>query len=252
MRRFLPVAVTCVLLTFPAFAQRGGGHGGGGGMRGGGGGMRGGFSGGGMRGGGFHGGGGGFRGGNGFHGGGFGNRGGFHNGGFRGNRGFRNGFGYWNGFYPSWGLGWWDPFWGDYGDLTDYGNYGYGYPDYGYPAYPYPQPYQAPTEYSPSPGVVIISNQTPPQPSVVEVPPAPQAWNTTPITTQAKKYEQPLYLLAMKDGTIRAVVAYWVDHAIVHYVTMDQEQKQIPLSSLDRSLSERLNRERNVSFQLPG
>ncbi len=56
----------------------------------------------------------------------------------------------------------------------------------------------------------------------------------------------------MKDGTIRAVLAYWVDGTTVHYVTMDHEQKQTPLSSLDHSLSERLNRERNVTFRLPG
>ena len=60
-------------------------------------------------------------------------------------------------------------------------------------------------------------------------------WNAAP-NTQAKKYEDPLYLLAMKDGTIRAVVAYWVDGATVHYVTMDHEQKQTTLASLDRSL----------------
>lgn len=167
-------------------------------------------------------------------------RGGFRTGGFRGVTRFR-GYGY--GFYPGWGyLGWWNPFWWDYGDL---GDYGYGYPDYGYPAYP------PPTEYEPSPGVVIISNQAPPQPAIVEVPPAPSAWNAGP-TTQAKKYEEPLYLLAMKDGTIRAVLAYWVDGTTVHYVTMDHEQKQTALSSLDRGLSERLNRERNVTFQLPG
>ena len=56
----------------------------------------------------------------------------------------------------------------------------------------------------------------------------------------------------MNDGTIRAVLAYWVDGATVHYVTMDHEQKQTPLSSLDHGLSERLNRERNVTFRLPG
>jgi hypothetical protein len=33
---------------------------------------------------------------------------------------------------------------------------------------------------------------------------------------------------------------------------MEHEQKQTPLASLDRSLSVRLNRERNVTFQLPG
>jgi hypothetical protein len=47
------------------------------------------------------------------------------------------------------------------------------------------------------------------------------------------------------------VVAYWVDGATLHYVSMDHEQKQAPLSSVDRDLSERFNRERNVTFRLP-
>jgi hypothetical protein len=85
----------------------------------------------------------------------------------------------------------------------------------------------------------------------VPEPPPSAAWNAGPAA-QAKKYEDTLFLLAMKDGTIRAVLAYWVDGATVHYVTMEHEQKQTPLASLDRGLSVRLNRERNVTFQLPG
>ena len=137
-------------------------------------------------------------------------------------------------------------------DYGDFGDYDYGYPDYygnaDYGAYP---SYPSPSYSSPSPSVLIISNQTPPQPVIVQPPPAPSVWNAPP-TAQAKKYEEPLYLLAMNDGTIRAVLAYWVDGTTVHYVTMDHMQKQTPLGSLDRSLSERLNRERNVTFSLPG
>ncbi len=241
MRRILPVIIRsvlgCVLLVIPGFAQRGG-HGGGGGMRGGGGGMRagGGFSGGGVRSGG------GFRGG-GFQGSGF-------RGGFRGNNGFRGYRNYGGLYYP--GLyGYYNPFLWDTG--WDYGDYGYGYSadqyadqynDYGgYGSYGAPNP---------NPQVLIISNQAPPPPVIVQSPPAPAVWNSGPATTQAKKYEDPLFLLAMKDGTIRAVLAYWVDGMTVHYVTMDHEQKQTPLSSLDHGLSERLNRERNVTFSLPG
>ncbi|MGA2879170.1 MAG: hypothetical protein ABSG13_09490 [Bryobacteraceae bacterium] len=232
MRRILPVVIGCVLLVLPGFAQRGG-HGGGGGMRGGGGGMRGGsgFSGGGMRGGGT------FRGGGGFRGGGF--RG---IGGFRGRTGFRGFYGY-PYYYPGLYGGFYDPYFWDYGD---YGDSGYAYPDYGSTDYGGYTTYGAP-----NPQVLIISNQAPPQPVIVQPPPAPAVWNSGP-STQAKKYEDPLFLLAMKDGTIRAVLAYWVEGATVHYVTMDHEQKQTPLSSLDHGLSERLNRERNVTFSLPG
>lgn len=235
MRRILPVllafAVSCVLLAVPASAQRGGGHGGGGGHAGGG--MRGGS----------------FGGGRGFSGSGFRGSGGFRSGGgfrggFRGVGGFRGRYGYGYGFYGPWLYGGlWDPYlW----DSSDWGDYGYPYPDYGYG-------YSAPSYSQPSPNVLIISNQQPaPEPAyVVQGPPAPQVWNAPPAE-QANKYQDPLFLLAMKDGTIRAVLAYWVDGMTVHYVTMDHQQKQTPLSSLDHSLSERLNRERNVTFSLPG
>jgi hypothetical protein len=236
MRRILPVLIGCVLLAVPGF---GAGHGGGGGGHGGGGGARGG-GGGGMRGGG-----GAFRSGGGF-------RSGGYRGGFRGNYGgFRGRFGY--GGYPGF-YGYYNPYLWDTGFGWDYGDSGYGYPDSGY-GYPdnggYPS-YAAPNPYAASsPQVLIISNQTPPPPMIVQGPPAPAVWEAGP-TAQTKKYEDTLFLLAMKDGTIRAVLAYWVEGMTVHYVTMDHEQKQTPLSSLDHSLSERLNRERNVTFRLPG
>lgn len=231
MRRILPVFFACILMAAPAFAQRGGGHGGGGGgMRGGGGGgVRGGGGGGGMRGGGF--GGGGFRGGN--------------FGGFRGgfNRG-RFGFGFSNFVYYPFFYGGYDPFWYD------------SYPSsYGYPN---SYPYGGGGYGSSAPSVMIISN-TPygyPAAPPVEVQPAPPPVvreNPPPTPApQAGKYEEQLYLVAFHDGTIRAVVAYWVEGMTLHYVTMDHEQKQTPLSSTDRDLSERLNRERNVPFRLPG
>lgn len=244
MRRILPIAVGCFLIAFPLLARGGGGgHGGGGG-------------GGHAGGGGMHGGGGGMRGGGGFHGG-----GGFRGGGFRGNRGFRGyrGYGYGYGLYG--GLWGYPLIYGDLDFLDSedcafwndcYGNpgYGYGYGDNG--GY-FPPSYgqYGPSYSQPAPGVVIISNHLPPQQSVVPEPPAPRVWNAPP-TTQAKKYEEPLYLLAMNDGTIRAVLAYWVDGKTVHYVTMDHVPKTTPLGSLDRGLSERLNRERNVAFSLPG
>jgi hypothetical protein len=217
MRRTLPVAIGCVLLAIPLFAQRGG-HGGGGGARGGGGG-------------GFHGAAsGGFRGSSaGFRGGGF--RGGGSRGGFRGVGGYRGFRGYYGGsYYPGY-YGYYNPFlwdtgWG-YGDdgsgyaADQYNDYG-GYGSYGAP--------------NPSPQVMIISNQAPP-PVYVQSPPA--VWEAG-ATTQAKKYEDTLFLLAMNDGTIRAVLAYWVDGTTVHYVTMDHEQKQTPLSSLDHGLTFRL------------
>jgi hypothetical protein len=236
MRGILPVLIAGFVLAAPVVAQRGGGgHGGGGGggmrgggsMRGGGGGFRGGGTvGAGFRGTGFRG--------TGFRGTGF--RGGFNRGfGFRGRFGIVPFYGYYGGY------GYYDPFFYDsYPDYSDYSNpYPYGYADSGYG--------------SSGPSVATVSNSPwypaapppayapPPEPSVRQYPPA----------AQDQKYETPLFLLAFKDGSIKAVLAYWVDGATLHYVSMDHEQKQAPLTSVDRDLSERFNRERNVTFRLP-
>jgi hypothetical protein len=265
MRALLIVGLGC-LLAGTGLAQRGGG-----GHAGGGGGFRGGGS---MGGGGFHGStGGGFRGstGGGFHGGsgfvgGSGFRGGFNTGfrggfntGFRG--GFRGGFGFGYGGYYGYG-GYW-PYYGiglAYWPSDYYDSYDYGYPSAGYE---YPM-------YQSSPNVTVV------YPQQAQAQPATNAYyvqqRANPVVHDYDEYGQevkrpngnssaepsapassgsPLYLIAMKDGVIRAAVAYWVNGPTIHYVTMDHQEKQAPLAQIDRSLSQQLNRERHVQFSLP-
>jgi hypothetical protein len=62
----------------------------------------------------------------------------------------------------------------------------------------------------------------------------------------------PIYLFAFKDHSIRAAAAYWVDGTTLHYVTLEHESRQVPLDSVDRELSNQLNRERRVQLSLPG
>lgn len=227
MRRIICISILGFAGVAAMFAQRGGGgHGGGGGFHGGGGGFRG------SAGGGFRGGAGGFRGNVGFH----GNFGFRNNFGFRGNRFFGYSPFFYSGFYG--GYPFWDPFF-------DYSDYGYGYPpDYGYASYG--------GGYASAAQPVMVYQNLAYPPAPPPPPPAPVVREYTgPPTPQAQSNEPPLYLLAFQDGVIRAVLAYWVDGATLHYVSMEHEQKQVPLSSVDRMLSERLNRERNVTFQLP-
>jgi len=61
----------------------------------------------------------------------------------------------------------------------------------------------------------------------------------------------PIYLIALKDHTIRAAISYSVTGNTLHYVTMEHEAKEAPLDSVDRAFSAQLNRERHVPFQLP-
>ncbi len=59
------------------------------------------------------------------------------------------------------------------------------------------------------------------------------------------------YLIAFKDHTIYAAVAYWLEDNTLHYVTNQNTHNQVSLDLVDRELSGRLNRERNVDFRLP-
>ncbi|HWB85458.1 MAG TPA: hypothetical protein VG675_15045 [Bryobacteraceae bacterium] len=241
MRFLIPVAICC-LLAGSASAQRGGGMRGGG-FSGGGGAHFGGF--GGSRGG-F---GGGFAGSRGF--GGF--RGGFRGGfiGFnRGFRGFRsintfNTFGFGFVGFPTY----WPGYYGGY--------YPYSYPFYG--AGYYGGDYAYPVQQSPNVTVVY------PAPAVAPAPTTINIQTAHPVDHQYDQYGQeispsggnsggnasPIYLIAFKDHVIRAVSAYWVDGNTLHYVSLQHQEQQVPLATVDRDFSIQLNRERSVPFQLP-
>ena len=236
----------------------------GGGSRGGGGITRGGMGGGGSIGGGFRGGGGITRGGS--IGGGF-TGGGFRGGGgsvFRGgigigrSSGFRGGYGGYGGYGSYYGGGYYGSYYSPY-FYPGYGlGYGYwpGYADYGsssYPAYSYPV-------YEPSPNVTMVYAP----PAQAPAPATVYVERANPLIREYDQYGQqtnrptpptdsgsPLYLIAFRDHSIRAAAAYWVEGGTLHYVTLEHEQKQAALGTVDRDLSGQLNRERRVAFSLP-
>lgn len=82
---------------------------------------------------------------------------------------------------------------------------------------------------NPSPRVVIRESQQESQPPPGQIP----------------------YYIALTDSTVRLVDTYWVKDAELYYVTPEHELGQLPLNSLDRTLSERLNCEKNLRFYLP-
>ena len=124
---------------------------------------------------------------------------------------------------------------------------------------------QAPGGYPPQqqymgPQVVINQNFAPDvaRPVVREYVPdanggiriyGPQSQVTPPETTVAE--ESPTFLIAFKDHTIYAAIAYWVEGETLHYVTNQSTHNQVSLDLVDRELSDRLNRERQVDFRLP-
>jgi len=110
--------------------------------------------------------------------------------------------------------------------------------------------------------------------TVVYAPPSQPARNTYAAPSQGGGYDQygqatgyrpaapaaspsngqsrsPVYLIAFRDHTIRAAESYSVNGGTLRYVTLEHEEKQAPLDTVDRALSQQLNRERQVAFALP-
>ena len=229
MKTFLRMGLCCLLLSWGLMAQRGGGGHGGGGF-----------------------GGGGFRGGTGF-------RGGYGRGFYGYGRGFY-GRGYYGGYWPGWGwgLGWGGGYYSPYGGYWD-DPYAYG----GYADPGYTSAYSAGYESNPSPNVTVLYPANPQTTPVYTTPAQPVIRNydqygqevqpgyMAPAPASTGSAGSPIYLIASKDQVIRAAASYWVDGRTLHYVTLQHEEKTIPLDSVDRPLSLDLNRERRVPFQLP-
>ena len=65
--------------------------------------------------------------------------------------------------------------------------------------------------------------------------------------------EKPnIYLIALKDSTLRAAIGYWVEDGTLHYVTPQSTVNRVTLDMVDRELSEQLNRERKLDFDIKG
>ncbi len=64
--------------------------------------------------------------------------------------------------------------------------------------------------------------------------------------------EKPnIYLIALKDSTVRTAIGYWREGGTLHYLTPESTVNRVSLDMVDRELSERLNRERKLEFELP-
>ena len=134
-------------------------------------------------------------------------------------------------------------------------------PHYGYYPYDYSYPYDYgygygssyPASYNTSPNVTVVYPQQGQAP--VYTPPP------SSVTRRYDEYGQevgqasgggsPIYLIAFQDHAIRAAASYWVEGKTLHYVTLEHEERQAPLDTVDRDLTVRLNRERRVQIQLP-
>jgi hypothetical protein len=85
-----------------------------------------------------------------------------------------------------------------------------------------------------------------------QAPQPPQAQFTKPApAAEDVQSAAPFVLIALKDKTINAAKSYWVDGAMLNYITLQGSHVIVRLSLVDHSLSRDLNRQRNVEFRLP-
>ena len=142
---------------------------------------------------------------------------------------------------------------------------------YVYPVYIggyYTTPYISPADDSaaaqaPAPAqsnvTVIMPPQQPVTPVVINYnfgtpPPASQdvaGDREQPADQDTGVAEPSHYLIALKDHTIYAASAYWVDGDTLHYFTAGNVHNQASLALVDREFTERLNKEAGVEVKLP-
>ena len=110
------------------------------------------------------------------------------------------------------------------------------------------------TPQVPDAAVVIVNQYFRPdgQPDPVQSVTAAPPVRETPRVTAENQDKDIIFLIAMKDHTIYAASAYWVEDNTLSYITVQGSQNSASLDLVDRQLSQRLNRNRNVAFGLPG
>jgi hypothetical protein len=112
------------------------------------------------------------------------------------------------------------------------------------------------TPQVPDAPVVIVNQYFRPdgQPEEIQQAQAPRPIQTarqaSPVFAENQD-KDIIFLIAMKDHTIYAASSYWVEDGILNYITVQGSQNSASLDLVDRELSQRLNRNRSVSFGLP-
>jgi len=122
----------------------------------------------------------------------------------------------------------------------------------------YPQP-----QMMVQPPVVYVNQQNvaPPPAPVLVVNPNYTQEVAKPVMREYSNISNPyanfepgkpkVFLLALKDGTLRQSVAFWADGGKLHFVQPDHKQDAITLVNLDRESTKRFNSERGIEIKLP-
>lgn len=138
--------------------------------------------------------------------------------------------------------------------------------DYGGYNYPPQQPITVGVPQQQQNVPTVIINQTfgsvAPEPSDEDAPTQSSVRiYRTPVRSAtsepAKSPREPLadqkatiYLIAYKDNSIHSAIGYWTEGDTLHYVTQQGTVNRISLDQVDKPLSDQLNSERQVDFQI--
>ena len=123
-----------------------------------------------------------------------------------------------------------------------------GYP-YGYGAAPPAPEYPGAPPASQQPVIInqYFGGPEPPQSN------PPAANNNNPQTSGGPIGDpQNFYLIAFRNRTVTAALAYWVEDKTLHYVTMQNTHNQASLDLVDVDRTKTLNRDREVPFSIAG
>jgi hypothetical protein len=71
------------------------------------------------------------------------------------------------------------------------------------------------------------------------------------VVEPARVTEPSHYMIAFKDHSIYAAVAYWVDGETLHYFTTGNTHNQASVSLVDRELTFKLNKDTGLEVKLP-
>jgi hypothetical protein len=97
----------------------------------------------------------------------------------------------------------------------------------------------------------VDPNGNPIYPSAGPQPP-PAAGVNAPQAGDPLGPAQNYYLIAYKDHSVYAVLAYWLEGNTLNYVTVQNTHNQASLNLIDLDLTKTLNQARSIPFSLPG
>jgi hypothetical protein len=140
---------------------------------------------------------------------------------------------------------------------------GLGFPRHGvhrsfpvtFPIYPGGHFYQYPV----APNVIVIQQPAPvaQQPAAPKAPPSParpeirEYVEASPAGPLPSQEEQPVFEIALKDGSVHQAVAVWAAGEDLHYIDTEGRRRRVSLAAIDRAATRRLNRQRNLRLPVP-